>query len=261
MIAAAPGQLPLPLPAAASCDLADLIEDVSNRDALAWLRRPAAWPGGRLAIWGPPATGKTHMLRGFAAAHGWSVLDTSRLRDPPPVPDTPGVVLDEADRAGEEVALLHLLNLCAERGQGVLLSARAAPARWPVALADLRSRLAAITAVAVSTASDTLLARLLRKHLADRQLRVSPALQAWALARLPREAAAVAEAVARLDRAALAAGGPPTRALATRALAELLVGQDGTAAGASGALLQGLRPTWNVAPRPARKGGPCRSPR
>jgi hypothetical protein len=50
-------------------------------------------------------------------------------------------------------------------------------------------------------------------------LRVAPDLQAWLLARLPREAAALAEAVARLDRAALAAGGPVTRALARSALA------------------------------------------
>jgi len=37
--------------------------------------------------------------------------------------------------------------------------------------------------------------------------------------RLPREAAALAEAAARLDRAALAAGGAVTRALAREALA------------------------------------------
>ena len=84
----------------------------------------------------------------------------------------PGLVLDDADCAPEEEALLHLLNLCAERGQAVLLAGREAPARWPVALPDLRSRLRAMTAVAVRPPGDALLAALLRRHFRLRQLRV-----------------------------------------------------------------------------------------
>lgn len=211
-------QLPLPLPFAASHDPADLLEDESNRAALAWLRRPEDWPGGRLALFGPAATGKTHMLRGLAAERGWPVLEGPMLRGLPDVPPGPGLVVDDADCAAEEQALLHLLNLCAERRQPVLLAGREAPARWPVALPDLRSRLRAMTAVAVQPPGDALLAALLQKHFADRQLRVDPGLQAWLLPRLPREAAAVAEAAARLDRAALATGGRLTRALARAAL-------------------------------------------
>ncbi|HYZ33390.1 MAG TPA: hypothetical protein VE684_14060, partial [Crenalkalicoccus sp.] len=64
------------------------------------------------------------------------------------------------------------------------------------------------------------------KHLADRQLRLEPALQAWILGLLPREAGAVAEAAARLDRAAQAARGRLTRALVRAALAELAAGPD-----------------------------------
>ncbi|MBV1800298.1 chromosomal replication initiator DnaA [Siccirubricoccus sp. G192] len=235
MSAAQPGQaarqparqLALPLPFAASHDPADLLEDRSNQAALAWLRRPQDWPGGRLALFGPAATGKTHMLRGLAAARGWPVLEGPRLRGlaalrgMPEVPPGPGLAVDDADCAAEEEALLHLLNLCAEGGQAVLLAGREAPARWPVALPDLRSRLRAMTAVAVLPPSDSLLAALLQKHFTDRQLRVDPGVQAWLLPRLPREAAAVAEAAARLDRAALATGGRLTRSLARAALADL----------------------------------------
>lgn len=212
-------QLALPLPIAASCRLADLIEDASNAEALAWLRRPDAWPGGRLGLYGREATGKSHMLRGLAAAQGWPVLEGLSLRGLPAVPPGRGLALDDADCAPEEEALLHLLNLCAERRQTVLLAGREAPARWAVALADLRSRLRAMTAVAVLPPGDALLAALLRRHFRLRQLRVDAGLQDWLLARLPREAAAVAEAAARLDRAALAAGGRVTRPLARAALA------------------------------------------
>jgi chromosomal replication initiation ATPase DnaA len=219
-----PRQLPLPLPHAESFDPADLLEDASNREALAWLERPEGWPGGRLALAGPPATGKTHMLRGLAARRGWPVLDGTRLRGLPEVPAPSaaaggaGLAVDDADCAAEETALLHLLNICAERRQPLILAGREPPARWPVALPDLRSRLRATTVAAVRPPEDALLAALLRKHFADRQLRLDPALAAWLLPRLPREAAAVAEAAARLDRAALAGGGRVTRALAALAM-------------------------------------------
>lgn len=214
-------QLVLPLPVGTRFDFAELLEDASNAAALAWLRRPAAWPGGRLALHGPAATGKTHMLRGLAARLDWPVMDGLGLRGLPLPPAGAGLVLDDADCAPEEEALLHLLNLAAERGQSLLLAAREAPARWPVALPDLRSRLRAMTAVAVRPPGDALLAALLRRHFVLRQLRVEQAVQDWLLARLPREAAAMAEAAARLDRAALAAGGRVTRPLARAALAEL----------------------------------------
>lgn len=211
-------QFILPLPLMASCDRADILEDSSNAQALAWLDRPDGWPGGRLALFGPEGVGKSHMGRAFAAARGWRRLDGPALRGLPP-PASGGTVLDDADAVADPTALLHLVNLCAERGEGLLLLAREAPARWPIALPDLASRLRATTAVGIGRPQDGLLAALLAKLFADRQLRVASDTQAWLLARLPREAAALAEAVARLDRAALIARAPVTRALARAALA------------------------------------------
>lgn len=223
-------QLVLPLPLVTSYEPADLLDDQSNREALAWLARPEDWPDGRLALWGPPATGKSHMLHGLAGRRGWPVLAGPSLRDTagglPDIPLSPGVAVDDADCAAEERPLLHLLNLCAERRQPVLLAGREPPARWPVALADLRSRLRAMTAVMVAPPGDALLAALLRKHLADRQLRVDAGLQAWLLPRLPREAVAIAEAAARLDRAAMLAGGRLTRPVVRAALHDMPEFQD-----------------------------------
>jgi chromosomal replication initiation ATPase DnaA len=219
-------QLALPLPApAASYDPAELLADDSNAEARAWLERPGGWPFGRLALYGPAKSGKTHLLRWAAARHpGWALLEGGgpALRGlPRPPAGAAGLVLDDADMAAEEAALFHLINLCMERGQALLLAGEAPPARWPVRLPDLRSRLRGTTAVAVGPPGDALLAALLAKHFAERQLRVDPALQAWLLARLPRDAASLAEAAARLDRAALAGGGRPTRALARGVLADL----------------------------------------
>jgi chromosomal replication initiation ATPase DnaA len=218
-------QLPLPLAAEASSSRADLVEDVSNAEALAWLARPGDWPLGRLALHGAAGVGKSHMLRAMAGAQGWRLLRGAALDQAQALQPAPGTALDEAD-AAPEAALFHLINRSAEAGAPLLLAARAAPARWAVALPDLASRLRATTAVGIGPPSDGLLAALLAKHLADRQLRVAEEVQSFLLARLPREAAAVAAAVARLDAAALASQAPITRPFARAVLGPLLGDDD-----------------------------------
>jgi chromosomal replication initiation ATPase DnaA len=222
-------QLPLPLPVAPSADRADLVADASNAEALAWLDRPGDWPNHRLALFGPDGTGKSHMLRAAAAERGWRLLHGPELTEALALADAPGTALDEAEAASEP-ALFHLINRSAEAAAPLLLAAREAPARWPVALPDLASRLRATLAVGIAAPTGALLGALLAKHLADRQLRVGPDVHAYLLARIPREAAAIAAAVAALDAAALAGGGAITRPLARLVLARLFGDDDGSVA-------------------------------
>lgn len=204
-------QLPLPIAHAQSFARADFLGDDSNAEARAWLDRPRDWPNGRLLLWGPEGCGKTHLLRATAEREGWRVLDGCALRG---LPEPGPAAVDDADCLPDDRALLHLINLCMERGDRLLLASREPPSRWRIALPDLASRLRATTAVAIAPPGDDLLAALLAKLLADRQLRVAPEVQAWLLARLPRTPAALNEAVARLDQAGLVARLPITRALA-----------------------------------------------
>lgn len=213
-----PRQFTLPLPLPVSSNRADFLEDASNAEALAWLDRPDRWPLGRFALFGPAGVGKSHLARAVAAERDWRLLSGPALRGlPEPAPG--GTVLDDADAVAEERALLHLINLCAERGERLLLVGRDPPARWRVALPDLASRLRATGAIGIASPGGSLLGALLAKHFADRQLRVAPEIRSWLLARLTRDAATLAEAAARLDRAALAARAPITRALARATLA------------------------------------------
>ena len=190
----------------------------SNAAARAWLARPAEWPQGRLALWGEAGCGKTHLLHIWAARRGAARLAGPGLRFAG-FPRSP-LAIDDADLAPEH-DLLHLLNAAAEAGQTMLLAARTPPSRWPVRLPDLASRLRAITAVEIRPAEEALLRTLLARLLADRQCAVPEAVQDWLLLRLPRTEAAMREAAARLDRAALAAGRPVSRALAAAILGEI----------------------------------------
>jgi chromosomal replication initiation ATPase DnaA len=213
-------QLVLPMEAPPSFAAADFVADASNEEALRWLTVPARWPDGRLLLAGPPGTGKTHLLHATAQAQGWALLRGPDLRGLPEAP-TRGVALDEADLPGEETALLHLMNACAEARLPLLMAAPQPPSRWRIRLADLRSRLAATAVAQLDEPSDALLDALLAKHQADRQLQLDPGLLTTLRRRLPRRAAVMAEAVARLDRASLIAGRRLTRAAALAVLAPL----------------------------------------
>ncbi len=169
---------------------------------------------GRLALWGEAGTGKTHLL------HRWMDREGARLGVPSGWPHAP-VAVDHADQVAEG-ALLHLLNAADEAGYPVLLAARNPPGRWGTALPDLRSRLRACPAVALTRGDEHFLGLLLARLLAERQLVVRPALQRWMLTRLPRDAGALREAAARLDVAALASGHAVTQALISGALSDLL---------------------------------------
>lgn len=214
-------QLPLPFQHQPTYAAADFLEAPSNEAALAWLDRTADWPDQRLALWGQAGCGKTHLLRLWAGPRGAALLEGPALRGLPALPPAGGVALDDAAAMAEEPALLHLLNAAREARLPVLLAARTPPARWPVRLPDLASRLRAVTSVEIMPPEESLLRALLLRLLADRQLGVRPDLQDWLLLRLPRSPAALREAVARLDQAALAAGGAVTRQIAAAVMAAM----------------------------------------
>jgi DnaA regulatory inactivator Hda len=213
-------QLPLELGHRPALGRADFLLTPCNAEAVAWLDRWPQWPGPALALYGPAGSGKSHLGHVFAARSGARVLDPAALATdhiPASLGDARAVMVDDAERASEE-PLLHLYNLLAERRGHLLVTAREPPARWAIALADLRSRLIAAPAVALRDPDDALIGALLVKLFADRQLAVGDELVQYLVPRLERSFAAAAAAVAALDRAALAEQRPITVPLTRRVL-------------------------------------------
>jgi chromosomal replication initiation ATPase DnaA len=211
-----PLQLPLPFEHQPSYEPSDFIAACSNHDALVWL--DALWPDQRLALFGPPGCGKSHMLHIWQQRTGAVLLSGPTLTDLDQIPIEGALALDEADTIADETLLLHLLNIARDRDLRLLFTGRNPPARWPIHLPDLSSRLRAITAVEILPPGDELLAALLKRLVADRQVAMSQPAQDWVLHHLPRSAAALREAVALLDRESLASGVAITRSLAVKVL-------------------------------------------
>ncbi|BAK85097.1 HdaA/DnaA family protein [Komagataeibacter medellinensis] len=231
-VADAIGQLVLPFTHTPRFAADDFVFSPSNAAARSWLLGPTPWPERRLALWGPAGTGKTHMLDIWVRMHEALLLHGASLSHAhvaglfaAPVP-VMAIALDGADQCGDERALLHLINTAREHGMALLLGARTPPARWPVGLPDLASRLRATMAVAMGQPGDGLLRVLLLRLLAERQIVVAQPVVEWLLRRLPRTARAMQAAVRRLDHAALATGRPVTRALAAHVLSDMLAGSE-----------------------------------
>lgn len=216
-------QLALPFETRAALGRADFLVTGANRDAVAWLDRWPDWPGHVLALYGPEGCGKSHLVQVLAARTDARVLDAAALPAATALGAPPAVlaVEDGPPPMDAEAALFHLINWTREHRTSLLLTGRAAPAQWPVRLPDLRSRLAAVTAVGISLPDEALLAAILVKLFADRQLAIEPKLIDFIVPRMERSFAAAQTLTAALDQAALAAGSRVTIALARRILSEI----------------------------------------
>lgn len=214
-------QLALELGHRAAFGREDFLVSGSNQEAVAWIDLWPNWPAPGLVIFGPAASGKSHLAevwRARAGALRIAAADLARPDAPFGLAEAKAIVLEGADRGIDETALFHLYNGLAERRGSLLLTAADAPSRWALTLPDLKSRVSALPAVAIRPPDDTLMEAVLVKLFADRQLRVEPELVTYLVARLDRSFAAAVDAVAALDRAALAAHRALTIPLARDAL-------------------------------------------
>jgi len=193
----------------------------SNQDAVAWIDRWPDWPGRILAVHGTSGSGKTHLSHVWQRRSGAQRLEAGEL-DQAFLEAWPGkgtaLVLENGDGGVNEIALFHVINLVREDQGFLLLTGREAPARWPVDLPDLGSRLAALTAVRLGPPDDALIAAVLTKQFQDRQLRVPDDVVDYLVARMERSFAAIGQAVAALDTLSLAERRAITVPLARRVL-------------------------------------------
>lgn len=150
----------------------------SNARAAHLLGHWGTWPVKAALLTGPPRSGKSLLARLFAAKSGGRVVD-----------DAPSV---------EEAALFHAWNQAQAERRPLVIVAPAPPPAWPVALPDLKSRLAASPHAVIEPPDDTLVRALFEAMFLHRGLDARPALIDWLCARVERSHAALEAAVDRL---------------------------------------------------------------
>jgi chromosomal replication initiation ATPase DnaA len=196
-----PSQLILPLEHRAAMTRTDFIVAPGNAKALAFLEAWPDWPVPAASLFGPPASGKTHLAHIWAAQTGAAWISASDLKE---VVDGPLVIENAEERFGDENALFAML----EKGTPLLLTGRIAPALWPVSLPDLVSRLRALLAFELGAPDEALLLALAVKLFADRQVTVPESVVLHLVRQLERSPAALRDFIVRADSAALEAQKP-----------------------------------------------------
>jgi chromosomal replication initiation ATPase DnaA len=211
-----PRQLALALDHAESYAREDFLAGPSNESALALIDAWPDWPAHAVALVGPEGSGKTHLATIWAAAAGARVVSGRNLGevDLRAALATGALVVEDAEHVGDERALFHLINMAREEGAFLLSTARTVPSLWPVAIADVVSRLRAMPVATMQAPDDALLRGVIIKLAADRQLQLDESVVGYLSNHIERSFAAARAAVIALDREALRQGRPPSRALA-----------------------------------------------
>jgi DnaA regulatory inactivator Hda len=199
----------------------------SNAEAIALIDGAAKWTQPVQWIYGPAGSGKSHLVAVLANQLCALLLPAQRLAEDSQINnilagDTAADMLvidglDHLPRHAEEV-LFHLLNQARHGGVPMLLLSRAPATRLDIALPDLASRLKAIPAISLGAPCDALVAGLIGKLFADRQLRPEARVIDYLLPRIDRDYQAMGRLVAAIDAAALAEQRAVTVPLVTKVL-------------------------------------------
>ena len=216
-------QLPLDLPTRTALGRDDFFVSPSNAVALASLDSWQNWPNRKMVLTGPKGAGKTHLTHVWAETTGARIVQASTLAtlDISALAQGNLAVEDVQSIAGNvqlEEALFHTHNLVLAEGQHLLLTSTDAPSRWNLNLPDLKSRMEGTNIAALDEPDDSLLAAMLTKLFADRQLMPSPEAVTYLLRNMERSAAEAVRIVALMDRRALSEGRKISRKLALEVL-------------------------------------------
>lgn len=204
-----------------------LVVAEANRDAARLLTDWRAWPGNALALIGPPGSGKTHI------ALAWLLEAGARQLSPLASPDEGArafqdaggrLVLDDVDRARDEAMLWRVLDLAKREGGAMLLVGETGPATWPVAIPDLRSRLAALPVARLGEPDEALMDVVLRRICREQFIQLSDDAAKFLVRRLPRTFEAARQWAAALDEELERGARPVSLKLARKAYERARVG-------------------------------------
>jgi chromosomal replication initiation ATPase DnaA len=220
-------QLPLDLVHAEGRSRDHLVVSDANRAAIALIDRWPDWPSPVVVLAGPTGSGKSHLGAIWREMSGATALDRRRIAEAAALADNGAhLFVDDADAGGlDETGLFHAVNAVRASGSHMLITARRFPSAWGVTLADLASRLKAAATVEISEPDDLLLAGVIAKLFADRQVEVELHVVQYLVRRIERSLATAIRVVEKLDGAALEQKTRITRALAADVISALDEGQ------------------------------------
>ncbi|MBL8548103.1 MAG: chromosomal replication initiator DnaA [Hyphomonadaceae bacterium] len=210
-----------------------LVVAEANRDAAKLLTDWRSWPGGALALVGPSGAGKTHLALAWAVeAKARQVSARAAAEDAAAIfREAAGrLLIDDADSERDEAMFWRVLDLARTQHGAVLIVGASVPSTWPVAIPDLRSRLASLPVAKLGEPDEALMDVVLRRICREKFIQLSDDAAKYLVRRLPRTFAAAQAWVSALDEELVRGAKPVTTVIAKRALERMQarwVGGDG----------------------------------
>ncbi len=212
-------QLPLQFTHDAARGRDDLLVSERLAAAVAVVDEWPNWPSPVIVLAGPVGSGKSHLAHIWRERAGASEIHPLSGSGASEIAASGPVLFEDADRRGfDETELFHVINSVRQNGRSLLMTSRLWPTSWPVALPDLKSRLKAATVVEIGEPDEELLAQVITKLFADRQLNIDDKLVGYIVNRMERSLGAAQSIVEQLDSLALARGSRISRSLAAEVL-------------------------------------------
>ncbi len=209
-------QLPLPVGLRDGNTLDAFLPD-ANPEALAAVRALLSGEQPFVFLWGPPGSGRTHLLEAATDAASSGGASAAYLAAPALLQAGPRILdgmadsadlvcIDDIDRlAGDrawEEALFHLFNAVRARGGRLLCAAAGPPAACGFVLPDLASRLSSGLVARLAPLDDAMRLAVLAFRAGRRGLDLPPETARYLLARRSRRLADLVALLGDLERAA-----------------------------------------------------------
>lgn len=225
-------QLPLDLRHREALGREDYFVSDGNKIIVNWLDKWPEWPTHTLIIYGPKASGKTHLLSVWAEKSKAGVFDIKELleRGWESFSDYEHLAIDNIDAAigdrEKETELFHLYNDMKTRDGTLLLTSEKNISVSEFALPDLASRLRASTVASSGEPDDDLLPIVLLKLFKDKQLPVTNEVIQYIIPRIERSYKAIQTLVDETNKLSLSEKRSITIPLVRDVLENMNINQD-----------------------------------
>lgn len=192
----------------------DFMVSDCNYEAVQMIDSWPDWPFFAVCLYGPSGCGKTHLARIFSdkvsvVKHYPYKIPTIQAKnitlDSPHELFTQNscLIVENLDEHINQEAVFHLYNLYRNEGGFILFTARQAPARLPLTLPDLKSRLNIMPSIEIGEPDDEMLSALILKLFNDRQLLVAPEIIMYMIKNMQRSFTYCNKLVAEIDNISL----------------------------------------------------------